>query len=248
MPITNQQVSARLALLNTKNWPLEELSKWFGISFGGDNYKILQQFQTWSEQNMMAAYTEPQTIDRCKFEIFLQTRQWMSKKSAALALAVTEPNLVEILHSATSRNLIAAAESQGVFAGVYTSEFIAGFYKRFNSIRTTTFPNLDVFYVRLHHVIKETLGVTVQPVLCLTSEILGDSHYATSVDIITGEPMSQGFAVFLDTNKPLQLRPDACSALTYIKHEVTLRGCLLGRAPNLTGEQVQQLRDYAGRD
>ena len=248
MSFTDRQISDRLILLKAKKWPVREISDWFGIGLSGDNHSILQQYLIWSEQDNMAAYTEPQTIDRCKFEIFLQTRQWMSKKSAALTLAVTEANFEQIMEAATQKHLVAKSESDGIFKGVYAAEFINGFYKRFASIRTTTFPNLEVFYARLHFLIKETLGVTVNSLTCQTSEILEDINYATSVDIITGEPMSQKYSVSFNTDKPLQLRPDACSFLTYIKHEEILKPALLGRSPVLTVEQIQKLRAYAAQN
>lgn len=236
----------RLNLLRARDWATEEISRWFGVSFAGENYRILQQFLIWSEQNVEAAFTEPRAINRSRFELFLNARQWITKKSAALALAVTERSLEEILKIATERHLVAAAESQGVFAEVFNAEFITGFHKRFPRIRTTIFPNLDAFYVRLHHEIFETLGIRVEDVFCLTSEIVEPRHYATASDIITGKPMSQAHFVYLNSNKPLQLRPDTCSALTYVKYERILREAVLGRAPNLSAAEVQQLRDYAG--
>jgi hypothetical protein len=246
MPLTNNEVLDRLNLLRTRCWPKNDISLWFGINLNGENDPILQQFLIWSEQNVEAVYREPQVIDRCKFELFLHTRQWITRKSAALGLAVTEDSLDRILKAAKDHHVIAATEWQGVFPGVYAEELITGFYKRFNGIRSTTFPHLDAFYTRLHDEIQETLGETARPVFCPTSKVFGQRHYATSADIITGTPMSQWSVVFLDTQKPLQLRPDACSALTYFKHEAVLRDALLGRAPNLTPEQVQHLREYAG--
>ena len=115
MPLTDDQVRDRLNLLRARDWPTEEISRWFGVSFAGENYRILQQFLIWSEQNVEAAFAEPRAINRSKFELFLNARQWITKKSAALALAVTERSLEDILNRATERHLVLKQACYGFY-------------------------------------------------------------------------------------------------------------------------------------
>lgn len=42
-------------------------------------------------------------------------------------------------------------------------------------------------------------------------------------DIITREPIGFSHQVWLDFGKPLALKPDACSIITFVQHESVLR-------------------------
>jgi hypothetical protein len=236
-------VRERLNLLRTPQWPKGELAAWLGIRFAAA-HPLLAQFQMWNTGSYEAAYEDSPTIDRGRFGTFLNSRSYVPLRAAALEFALTVTCFQEVMAAAESKNLAFPEETRGVFPGVYSAEFIAGFFKRFKSMCDRTFPNSDVFFARLHHQFKEHLAMMVEPVTCLTSELLGESHYATSMDAITQQPMSLPYQVFLDTRLPAQLRPDACSWLTYFQFEEILKPALLGRPPDCREEQRAVLQRY----
>jgi hypothetical protein len=60
--------------------------------------------------------------------------------------------------------------------------------------------------------------------------------------------MSLRFQVFLDTPKPLQLRPDSCSWLTYVRFEEWLGDAVLGRKPEISESERQQLKNCGANE
>jgi hypothetical protein len=241
--MTPELVAERLALLRRPLWLKETLGAWLGINFPRAE-PLLAQFRMATQMSYDAAFETDTTIDRSRFAIFLSTRGWTPARAAALEFALTDRCFSRVIEAARERNFASPSEAEGVFPGVYSSDFISNFFKRFPTLRTTTFPNTDVFFVRLHQQIRDHLKVAPEPLMCLTSDVLEDKHYANCLDAITEEPMSLPFQVFLDTGKPGQLRPDTCSWLTYFRFETILRPALLGRAPSATETQIARLRAY----
>jgi len=243
-----KQVRDRLQLLKTRLWPMAELASWLGINFP-PSPPLLAQYQMWNQMwNQMshdAASDTPAGVDRWRFEIFLNSRNWIPRRPAALELAVSERSFAEVMAAAKAENFATRSEADGVFPGIYSSDFISGFHRRFPQLQNRTFPDINEFYAQLHDQIFQHLGVTPIPLKCLTAEVLGEDNYAASLDAITEEPMSMPFQVFLETGKPSQLRPDSCSWLTYFRFETILKPALLGRPPDLTRTQLARLQQYA---
>lgn len=242
--ISAEQVRTRLQLLKRRLWPKAELARWLGIDFA-EAHPLLAQYQMWSEMSYEAAYHESSEVDRCRFETFLTSRAWVTQRGAALQLAVNEESFLKIMRAAIAKNIAAPGEADGVFRGVYSAEFISDFYKHFPKLRNKTFPNLNAFYAQLHAEISERLSIQPFPLKCITATTLGEDDYATNLDAITEEPTSLRFQVLLETGKPIHLRPDTCSWLTYFRFEAILKTAVLGRAPEFTKAQRDHLQEYA---
>lgn len=239
--MTEEQVSERLALLRKREWPNAEIEAWFGINLA-ECQPLVMQYRMWVAGTYEAAYEPGNFIDRCKFEIFLDSRGLIPKRLAAFQLALAEDSFEKIMDAAADR-LVSGAEARGDFPGVFRAELVSDFHKRFPNLRNKIFPSLSVCYDRLHAEIRNVLNVEVDPLRCPTAAILGEGDYATISDAITSEPMSIRFSVFLETNRPLQLRPDSCSWLTYFRFESVLRNHLLGQPPELTDQQERLFRE-----
>lgn len=235
-------VRQRLELLRTRDWPRTELESWFGINFA-EAHPLLAQFQMWSSGTYDAAFDTPETVDRNRFAVFLQARKYVPLRGAAVSLALTDESFLDVMNAERTRQLF-ESEVRGAFEHVYNSEFIAGFFKIFPRMRQSVFPSSDSFFDLLHDQIRQTLQTELQARLCLTSQVLGERHYGETLDCITQEPVSLPYQVFLNTPKPLQLRPDSCSWLTYFQFEDILRPALLGAPPDCPQGYQTTLRGY----
>ena len=142
-----------------------------------------------------------------------------------------EVSFTDVLGAALEKDYISPAEKDGEFKGIYRAALVSDFYKRLPGLAQTTFSSYSAFIRRFHQEIRSVLQVAVTPLLDDTSLRIGDDppECAYGFDSITNEPMGIGYQVWLETNKPLQLRPDTCSWTTYLRFEDLLRGEVLGR-------------------
>lgn len=241
--MTETQVSARLALLRQRLWPRADLSRWVGIDLDA-NRPLIAQFHMWQSLDPEAAFAPPDNLDRWAFERFLTTKKYIGKRGAALALAVTEDCFTRIVQSAGTRNLLQKFEAAGE-TGVYRSDVFSDFHKHFAALRSTTFSDRNVYFEKLHREIERYLGVSVTPVTSVTADALGETEFATSLDALTEEPMGLRYQVYLETHKPIHLRPDSCSWLTFVRFEQCVRPALFGSPPDFQGDQRSLLEMYA---
>ncbi len=242
--MTTEEVRKRLELLNTRLWPKAELESWIGINFARA-HPLLAQFQMWNTGTYEAACDNPPTIDTHKFAIFLNSRKYVPLRGAAVSLGLTDESFRQVMAAERTRQLF-QSEVEGAFPGVYNSEFISGFFKIFPRMRKGVFPDTDTFFRILHGEIREHLQDTVMPRMCETSRALREDpqHFGATLDCITLEPVSLPYQVFLNTHKPLQLRPDSCSWLTYFRFEDILRPVLMGSPPDCNVNEQAALRAY----
>jgi hypothetical protein len=94
----------------------------------------------------------------------------------------------------------------------------------------------------LHDAIKAELNLVVQPLLCVTSTVLDTENpdLADAFDAITLDPVGLRYQVWLDTRKPVNLRPDVCSLKFYAQHENELRAHVMkGSEPSAIDEKLR---------
>ena len=101
----------------------------------------------------------------------------------------------------------------------------AQLFKAFPALRRKTFSNHSRMCRALHEAIRTDLAIAVEPVVCVTSNILdpGEPDIAAAFDAITGDPVGLRYQVWLETEKPANLRPDVCSLRFYALNETELR-------------------------
>lgn len=244
-------VKTRLALAKRPLWSYDEISAWFGIELGGVSQQFEGQFAVWGEKyRARAVLAEPGKVNRFYLELFLQSRELVPVRFAAVELGMDVKSFREMLDAARDRGLVSKAEAEGEFPGIYRQTLVRDFHKRFDVLKGMLFLTHSGFVSMLHGQISDVLGVTVTALSCIASQAMGDSppDYARSFDIITDDPIGNRYQVWLETGKPIQLRPDACSYLTYLRHEAALRGNTYGREDPLSAEDREALRKYVGSD
>jgi hypothetical protein len=227
------QVEERLALLRQDMWSFHQIQHWFGVDLNSEPQGLLAQYRIWAEEIRRDAPVldlKAKLIYRNLFEMFLQRRELVSVRGAAVSLAMDEASLKKVLSAALVANLVSRSEAEGDFPDVYRSSLIGDFHTRFPKLKQTIFNTFRAFATSLHSQIKEVLGIDVQPVYCLTSQAIGTKppEFARGYDSITNEPMCSLYQLWLETHKPIQLRPDMCSFATYFRFENVLRDQLLG--------------------
>lgn len=227
--MTSPQVQERISQLHRKLWSFGEIREWFGAELKTEKQSLLAQFRIWAEARKKPLETvlhmETEHIHRPYFEWFLQDRGLTPVRSAAASLGMSAQSLKETLDAAVNANepLITEIEASGDYPGsnVYRAGFISNFYSRFPELARYTFTSHSSFCRRLHDEIRKVLGVEVISLTCETSAKIGDDppEIACDLDVITQDPMGLPYQLWLDIDKPIQLKPDACSWVTYLRHE-----------------------------
>lgn len=231
--LTNEHVQARIKHFCEKQWSYQEVHEWYGINVSEDpqpgaSQSLLNQYRFWAEKRASndGPDLDRETLNRMEFELFLQHRGLISLRMAAIQLGMFEDSLRKTLAAAKNAGLVTSPEADGEFpsAGVYRASLVGDLHYRFPAIANMTFPTYSSFCRRLHECIRVELGLDVQPALCPTSVLLEDDppEVGHDLDVITQAPIGLPYQLWLDTGKSMQLRPDACSWLTYLKHEAAL--------------------------
>ena len=229
MPQTENDVKTWMLRLLEPTWPFDWVKLRYGIDLSHSPQSFLAQYRIWAE-----TFREPQEeiaangrINRFYMELFMQQRGYVGIRTAAVLLGMCEASFSKTLALAKEANFITEQEELGEFPGanVYRSSFIGDFYKRFPKLAKFTFSSYPSFCRRLHETIDVELGFKVAEALCLTSLKLREDpiDIGHDLDALTGEPVGLPFQVWLKTDKPIQLKPDICSWLTYALHEDLLK-------------------------
>ena len=173
---------------------------------------------------------ESQTINRNLFEIFLQKRDLVGVRGAAVQLGMRESSFKNVLSALVSAGYVFENEASDDGVGIFQSSLLKSLYKRLPSLARMTFSTHSSFVDRLHNELRAIADVKIEPLYDKTSEVIGENSkmYAHDFDIISDEPMGLPFQLWIETGKPIQLRPDSCSWLTYLRFENTLKGQLMG--------------------
>ncbi|MGC9260321.1 MAG: hypothetical protein ACP5I8_09655 [Phycisphaerae bacterium] len=133
--------------------------------------------------------------------------------------------------------LLSHLDDLGMQANLYTagSEFVReslseDLARHVPGMRFRTFGDHQSFCARLHVELKKAINLDVEPLFCATAERLKERphRFAAYFDCLTLEPLSIRHSVWLDFGKPLNLPPDRCSKLLYVKNPEILRPFLAG--------------------
>ncbi len=226
-----QEITEQLKDLSEQWCTTEFIQELLGIDLPTDP-RLAGAFRAWSARflgkaNVVSGAGAGLRVDRHALETFILQNGWVSWKSAAVHLALSEGNLktvVERLQGNERYGLIPQLAS-GVSDQVVRQREAAALYRLFPAIRMKVFASHSGMCRALHAEIKNELGVEVEPLLCVTSVALADDEpdLADAFDAITLEPVGLRYQVWLDTKKPVNLRPDVCSLKFYAMHEAQLK-------------------------
>jgi hypothetical protein len=230
MITTSTEAYTQLQLLLTPVWSFNQLEIYYGINLSAAPQSFLAQYRFWAESyrdDDPSAVIVSGEMNRFYLELFLQHRALLGIRAAATQLGMDVPSLQATLDAAKTKDLITVNEANGEFpaAHVYQSSFISNLYRRFSALSKFTFTSYSSYCKRLHDTIEKDLGIKVTPALCVTSRKLNETpiEFGHDLDSITDEPVGLGFHVWLKTKKPIQLKPDCCSWLTFVRFEAVLK-------------------------
>lgn len=227
--MTIEQERMRIDLLQRSLWSFKDIRTWSGVELKTDKQSLLAQFRIWAESRRKPLDTvldlSGERIHRTYFEWFLQDRGLIPVCAAAAALGMTRSSFEQMIVKGAEKDapIVTETEARGEYpeANVFRSSFVNNLYTRFPALARFTFSSHSSFCRRLHTEIRSVLGVPVDPLICETSAKLGDDppEFAHDLDSITDKGMGLPYQFWLETEKPIQLKPDACSWITYLRHE-----------------------------
>lgn len=101
--------------------------------------------------------------------------------------------------------------------------------------------NLDEYNNSIYKKIKD-FEINIENKKCETSKILDNEPLNSNCyDNITGEALNSKYAIMLDFNKPIFLKPCICSLKTYVKYEELLKKYLIG--PQISEENYLKIKE-----
>lgn len=225
-----EAAKARLNQLLHPIWSFQQIEDWYGITLFATPQTFLTHFQKWASTHREdpSAAIEQGNLNRFDLELFMQDRGLVGVRAAAILLGMEVDSFRATLKAAEGHELITEQEASGAFpaADIFQASFIGDFYKRFPKLTNFTFSSFPSFCLRLHAAITDGLSVLVTPAFCPTSIKIKEPtpDIGHDWDAITNEPIGLPFQIWLDTRKPIQLKPDICSWLTYSRFEDILKG------------------------
>lgn len=208
---------------------VEEL---LGIDVAGDP-RLTGAFSTWATRFLgQPAVVRPgpagPSVNRHALETFLVQNNLISWKWAAVYLGMptdTMKAIVDRLEGGGVATQIASAVSDQLVR----QREAAQLFRAFPALRHRTFSNHSRMCMALHEAVRADLGIDVAPVFCVTSAVLEphEPDIAVAFDAITLDPVGLRYQIWLETHKPVNLRPDVCSLLFYAKNEAALRALVM---------------------
>jgi hypothetical protein len=221
MTLTDDQ-TRRLAALRQEFCPGSLVTELSGIDLL-TNEPLWGRYQSWllrTRARSLAGQETQEWVNRHWWEIFLQRENIVPTKVAAARLGMTKDSLNGLHAGLALKGLLDLEHDRD--EDIVGEQFLKGLPGAFDATRNRIFANHDDYCGRLHQAASDELGVVVEPLRCATASILGQPWLAASFDAITLEPVSLPYEVWLDTGKPMSLKPDTCGLVTYVRNETLL--------------------------
>lgn len=230
--MTPEEIAARLALLSTRWCTPGLIYELLGIDLSRDS-PLAAAFQSWSQRffggvDVQRATSTGRLIDRHSLETFLLQNGWVSWKWAAVHIGLDEPTLRQVIGRFGEAGLVPQVES-GVSDQIIRQREASSLHRLLPSMRFKAFTSHSNMCRALHDAIRQEFELDFQPLRCVTSAILDpeDPDFADAFDSMTLDPVGLRYQVWLDTKKPVNLRPDVCSLKFYAEHENQLRAYVM---------------------
>ncbi len=241
---TDEDMQSRMAALLTTFLPWPFVETYYGLRAGDP---VLKRVERWvTTLRSPREFLRAEGIDRRLLEYFLQTYQVVPRRWAAAELGMTVESFDTTLKLLDAQGPYLPV-GQDASASLVARSFVSQFHSFFPSIANRVFSDHSSKCQHVHDAIMNELKFAVEPLWCETSRRVDssdDRDYAHDFDCLSFEPMGLRHQVWLDFKKPMNLRPDACSELTFVAFETTLRPYLFdGREPEIS----ETLRSEARR-
>lgn len=190
--------------------------------------RLFGAFRSWSSRfqsntEVERARGQGLEVHRHAFETFLAQNGLISWKWAAAYLGLTTDTMRTVVDRLDGNGVPVQLRSS-VSDQLVRQREAALLFRAFPSLRSRNFSDHSRMCRALHEAIEADLGIHVEPVTCVTSAILDpEPDIAAAFDAITFEPVGLRYQVWLETKKPVNLRPDVCSLKFYAQNEADLQ-------------------------
>jgi len=124
---------------------------------------------------------------------------------------------------------------------------LSSFHHAFEPIKNEVFIDHNDYVTKIKDCAKSEFDLDIELQECETSKKLGEVYYAECYDSLTGEPVALQYQLFLETNKPMSLRPDICSWKTYARNDEFLKDKIFGTA-DIPHESKEKLKEISSDD
>jgi hypothetical protein len=238
-----------------QKWQKIELERWYQLDFDNRSTQQLLVQAEW----FAGTFENPTSLredmhdqyDHWHWETFLQRRELVPVTEAAAQLAMSVTDFREVADRFVTSPGVSAVGNPWANGSncIVRKSFLRDFHKGFEGTRRVVFGNYPSYIQRIHEQIIGHLNYTPTRTNDESDVALGDTPPGPgySIDCITQESVGMGRDVFLDTGKPIQLRPDCCSWLTFARFEDILKPKALGSHERLSEEILLRLKNYDAR-
>ncbi len=194
----------------------------YGISRSDDTSFFLR-YLVWGQRLGVRPVDTSGRINRHMFETFLQRM-----KLVPVRLAGARSGMTEVAFRKTMEILAIQGITDAEFEAtkcVVSEGFVRDLSNQFKALQFRTFGSHDDYCRRLQQALADEFKIEVEPLYCVTSQKLGENpaDFAYEFDAITLDPIGLRYQVWLDTKKPMNLRPDVCSLWFYVREETALK-------------------------
>lgn len=181
-------------------------------------------------------------IDRRILESVLQRTNELPLKLAAVHHGMDEDSLRKLLNWLNQMGIVQITREykRNLFVSKDTNGKL---YQWFTSLRNRTFSSHQDYCRRMHQAITDESGIIIKPVFCATGKIVDSENppFASEYDIVSDEPISRKYELWIDFGKPLNLSPDYISIKTWIVSSFLIgeSGKFVGGNPNTQFNSTQ---------
>jgi len=225
---TDEDLRERISAYRATIFPWEFVDAYYGLQKGDPVFKRVERW--------VAALRSPREfqcaegVDRRLLEYYLQTYQLVPRRWAAAELGMDVGSFDTTLAQLKAQGPFLPV-GHDVSTSLVARSFLSQFHGQFPSIANRIFSDHTDKCRRVHDAIESELSIKVTTLWCETSRRIdpkGEWDYAHDFDCLSFEPVGIRYQVWLDFAKPMNLRPDACSELTFAAFENKLRPYFFG--------------------
>ena len=208
------------------------LRELYGIDLSKDQ-ALEAALRSWGHRQERQVLKPGELANRYVLETFFQIMRLLPKKIAAVRLGMNASSLERVEEGLKPQGYLLTSPLSDQLAEESRLRDIVEFLP---SMSFATSGSHNDFCASLHEAICIELKLEAEALHCVTSVARGESpvHYASDFDDITLEPIGVQYQVWLNSRKPMYLRPDRCAVKTYAENLEVLRDHLFsGEEPQI---------------
>lgn len=229
--MTDAEVIQRLALVRQRRWPRTLFLEWYGVDLWEDP-SLKAQFKIWAARLPKGeGVVGDNDVDRWTFELFCQDRECVPISEAAAQFAMSTKDFESVLVAMSDAQFIEPLPEKGKVPRVCPESLLRILPKLLPTFSRKTYASQSSYTLEFHAAISRDLPeLQIKLLRCVASELFNEDPVETASerDIITLEPIGLGYQIWLEFNKPLSLKPDACSVKTYAQFDSLLKDVAMG--------------------